>query len=589
MHGIPGVPRVHDYLSLGEHEFMVMDHVPGISLHAWLSRNYRNLRRPGDSGAAAGYLDAARQIMEQVRTTLTAIHDRGYAFNDLHPGNIMVDDDLIVSLIDFEAAAPCEVARTLGAPGFAAPDTLRGAEADRYSLGAVELFLYVPLSSLLSLCPAKATTFIAHARSQIGLAEETADELTASLTVPGTPPSGLRPADLELEFVSVDGPWDRHMAAIGASILASATPDRTDRLFPGDINQFLHGGGGVAFGAAGVIEALHAAGYGDLDPFLDWLETCTRHDSAPRLGLYDGLAGVCRALFEHGRTEAALRLYDRGAENLGKMRGVKLYDGLSGIGLVDLDFHRRTGDLAFLERAGRAAAAVASAIESGAFIANAALSSATSSGGDRRGNAVENFRGGLLYGWSGLALFMLHMYELDGERRWLNAARQAIQRDIDQCKEMPDGTLQMRNGGRVLPYLATGSAGVAIVADRFLRHAADDRLADAVPALCRASATELCIGSGLFNGMAGLIYTLRHMAPRLDWPDMGQLLDRAVQALNLFCLADERGLAFPGEQNLRASADLATGSAGVLRLLALLVGRTAEILPFLTAPSMERR
>ncbi|MCQ0016404.1 lanthionine synthetase C family protein [Actinomadura madurae] len=181
---------------------------------------------------------------------------------------------------------------------------------------------------------------------------------------------------------------------------------------------------------------------------------------------------------------------------------MKLYDGLSGIGLVDLDFHRRTGDLAFLERAGRAAAAVASAIESGAFIANAALSSATSSGGDRRGNAVENFRGGLLYGWSGLALFMLHMYELDGERRWLNAARQAIQRDIDQCKEMPDGTLQMRNGGRVLPYLATGSAGVAIVADRFLRHAADDRLADAVPALCRASATELCIGSGLFNGMA---------------------------------------------------------------------------------------
>ncbi|MFC5748455.1 hypothetical protein [Actinomadura rugatobispora] len=112
---------------------------------------------------------------------------------------------------------------------------------------------------------------------------------------------------------------------------------------------------------------------------------------------------------------------------------------------------------------------------------------------------------------------------------------------------MSDGTLQLRNGGHVLPYLATGSAGVAIVGDRFLRHAADDRLANAVPALCRASATELCIGSGLFNGMAGLIYTLRHMAPRLDWSDMDQQLDRGVQALNLFCLADEPGLTFPGE------------------------------------------
>ena len=41
---------------------------------------------------------------------------------------------------------------------------------------------------------------------------------------------------------------------------ASATPQREDRLFPGDIAQFILRSPGLAHGAAGVLYALHQAG-----------------------------------------------------------------------------------------------------------------------------------------------------------------------------------------------------------------------------------------------------------------------------------------------------------------------------------------
>ncbi len=54
------------------------------------------------------------------------------------------------------------------------------------------------------------------------------------------------------------GAWDLLAADMVRAIRASATPDRGDRLFPGDIDQFrVTGGGlGLAHGAAGVLYAL---------------------------------------------------------------------------------------------------------------------------------------------------------------------------------------------------------------------------------------------------------------------------------------------------------------------------------------------
>ncbi|WKX13864.1 class III lanthionine synthetase LanKC [Streptomyces sp. NL15-2K] len=583
LQGLPGIPQVFDYHTLGGHEFLAMEHVYGQSLQSWVAQNYLFLSGTGDGNETQEYRDSVDVIMDQLEQAVRNVHERGYVFNDLHPGNVMIDEDLNISLIDFEAVRRQSDAgpRPLGVPGFVAPDSLRGFQADRYSLNAIRLCLYFPLISLLALCPAKAAMFIDTARDRLELDEDVVTELRRSLAAPGPAQSGLRPAHPELAFTTAAGPWHLQERALQASIRRTATPDREDRLFPGDINQFFHGGGGIAFGAAGVIDALHTAGVTELDPYVDWLEHDILTSRVPRLGLYDGAAGICRVLHRMGRADTAFGIYDKVAEESAGLSGTKLFDGLSGIGLTSLDFYRRSAEPRFLDHAVRAAAVVEEAVDSGRFAVGAGSLSADSLLRDRNGNAVENFWGGLLYGWSGLALFMIRVYEVTGEERWRRAAVAALHRDLDECEAMPDGTLQVKNGARVLPYLATGSAGVAVVGDLLLHHVSDERIEGALPDLSLACVTEFSIGAGLFNGRTGLIGALHQVKHRLDWPDVDKRVDEGVASLNLHALSDEFGLIFPGEQNLRASSDLGTGSAGVLQLINVLAGRTSELLPFL--------
>lgn len=91
------------------------------------------------------------------------------------------------------------------------------------------------------------------------------------------------------------------------AILASATPERDDRLYPGDVAQFSDGGGlGLAHGAAGVLYALAAVGAERHDEGERWLldHTAPAPTGTP-LGLYDGLAGVAHTLDLLGHRQRA--------------------------------------------------------------------------------------------------------------------------------------------------------------------------------------------------------------------------------------------------------------------------------------------
>ncbi|NUU23711.1 MAG: protein kinase/lanthionine synthetase C family protein [Streptomycetaceae bacterium] len=583
--GVPGVPEVYGYHRLGGHEFLAMEFVAGRSLQTWVATNYVRTGTADTSERLADYLASARRIVDQLADIVAGVHSRGLAINDLHPGNIMVGDDHTVTLLDFEAVQPVDHdgPRPLGAPGFVAPDSYRGVEADLYSLDAVRLFLHLPLNSLLALCPAKADDLIAVARERMGIDQEVADRWSARLTTVPDGPSGLRPAGPE--FAAGAGPWRRVVTSIAASVAASATPHRDDRLFPGDIDQFTYGGGGLAYGAAGVLDTLRHAGMAVPADQVGWLVRNQEAGTRPTLGLYDGLAGVSVTLYGLGEPDTALSMMDSAAEDAAGVPSAKLFDGQAGIAIANLVLHRETGLAVYLGRAERSAQRLLDAVDTGALAVGAGGSGLK----DRRGNAAGNFYAGLMYGWSGIALALVRTYEVTGDVRWLRGAVAALHRDLDLCEDLPDGSRQVRNNTRLLPYLATGSAGVAVVCDAVLAHASDERIADAVDPLARAAADPLCVCAGLFNGRAGLVYALHHLRGRLAWPDMDEVVAAGLRALDLHALRDEHGLVFPGEQNLRASTDLATGSAGVLRLLSVLDGDTAEILPLLTSGFGEPR
>lgn len=124
---------------------------------------------------------------------------------------------------------------------------------------------------------------------------------------------------------------------LAGAIKASATPERTDRLFPGDPAQFTHDGLGLAYGAAGVLWALHTVGAPVAGDHIEWLlEAVARRPCRP--GLYTGAHGVAFTLDQLGCTRQAHNLLDRLLKEPLDALGSDLAGGLPGIGLTLLHF-----------------------------------------------------------------------------------------------------------------------------------------------------------------------------------------------------------------------------------------------------------
>lgn len=582
------VPEVRDWFTLGDHRFLVMDLVEGRPLNSFFAERHPLLPPDPDPRAVAAYTTWAVRIHGAVERAVRKVHARGIVFNDLHVFNIMVaPDEESVCLIDFEAAAPAgENGRQVVAhPGFFAPPDRRGPDVDRYALACLRLALFLPVTTLFVVDRGKA----AHLAEVI--AEQFPDvpgefldgavaEITRDVRADGPAPDGggsgapVRAAarvPSAPAFRVEPGDWPHSRDSMVKAILASATPERDDRLFPGDVAQFSDGGGlGLAHGAAGVLYTLAVTGAERHDDGERWLldHTAPAPTGTP-LGLYDGLAGVAHVLDLLGHRQRALDLVDGILRERWQNLSSDLHGGLAGLGLVLGDLARRTGEPGLRERAAEAADIVV-----------ARLAEPVPDTPRRR-------RAGLLRGASGPALFLLRQYEQTGERRLLEAAGIALRRDLAACSEREGGALEVDEGWRTLPYLGDGSVGVGAVLDDHAAHAVDatgefDR---ARAGILTAATSRFYAQPGLFQGRAGMIL---HLARTSTPGATRSRLDEQIAALGWFAMPYQGQLAFPGHQMMRLSMDLGTGTAGCLLALAAALdpdgtGATAH-LPFLPPP-----
>jgi hypothetical protein len=139
-----------------------------------------------------------------------------------------------------------------------------------------------------------------------------------------------------------------------------------------------------------------------------------------------------------------------------------------------------------------------------------------------------------------------------------------------------EGAMQVNEGWRTMPYLGQGSAGISLVLRRFLHHRDDEGFATANAAILRACTSRFYVQPGLFAGRAG---TMLALAP----DGLGADVAGQVRRLGWHAVDHEGDLAFPGEQLLRLSTDLATGAAGVLLALGAVLHDSPVHLPFLEA------
>ncbi|MFE2501438.1 class III lanthionine synthetase LanKC [Streptomyces rubiginosohelvolus] len=605
--GLDCVPDVRDVFQVGDHHFLVLQYIPGTTLNTVFARRFPLARQHPSPELLAEHTAWAEELYGQVERAVDAVHERGIVISDLHMSNVMVDEEAgRIVLLDFEAASPAAERRRqiVANPAFVAPADRRGTDIDRYALACLRLALYLPLTTLFGIDRTKAAGLAQDIARAFPVAEEAlrpaVEEILRDVRNAGE--AGARPApaaasgptpaaepgrdsgeasasvsgrDSDEASASVSGlasaspadlrDWPRARDALARAITASCTPERDDRCFPGDIAQFATATGGqsFAYGAAGVLYALHETGAAPCAPAEDWL---LRHAKDPAsgspLGFYDGLTGIAWTLHRIGRTAEATDLLriilDQPLESLAP----GLHNGYAGIGLA-LD------DLARTASATDAPALSAAAARCTALAVRALV------------DGPPSPRTGLLHGASGIALLLIRRYATTGDTALLDLAAAALRRDLERCRAGDDGSLLVVEGKRLMPYVGSGSAGIAAVIDAYLAQRPDPELETAGRALLPAALSAFYVQPGLLRGSAGL---LLHLAatPLCDPAGRQRAIDRHTDLLGSHALAYGGGLAFPGEQLMRLSMDLATGTAGALLALGAAAGRPTG-LPFLPA------
>jgi len=498
--GIDAVPRLLDRFNVGEHEFIAMEHIEGDALNNALVRRYPLAGQMPDEAALADYTRWALVVHADIEQAVAEIHDRGVVYNDLHLRNVIVRPDGRPVLIDFEVAEELgrNEARKLGAAGYAAPGDWTGPAVDRYALACLKFGLFLPLEPLLGLDRAKAVHLAEIITGIFPLPAGWLDDAVDLIAPDASPSPGTWPSEAD------ETDWARVRPPIADGIMASATPERDDRLFPGDIAQFTNGGGvNLAHGAAGVLHALDVTGAGSHPDLEEWLVARARRpEEGSRLGFYDGLHGVAHVLARLGHDDEAMRLLDLCLHEKWEILGDELFGGLAGIGLNCAHFADTTGDAALADAAARATQLVADRL--------GGINDVPVSSGGRHPYA------GLLHGSSGRALLFIRMYERTGESVLLDHAATALRQDLRRCVRRSNGELQVDEGWRTMPYLATGSVGIGMVLRRYLVHRADEELADAAGAIRLAARSVFYVQPGLFNGRAGIVLYLSDERDRCD-------------------------------------------------------------------------
>lgn len=580
-----GVPAVHDYFTVAEHHFLVMEFVEGESLNHHLVARAPSTWGAADRAAVADYAEWALDVQRRLEDSVAAVHERGVIINDLHPSNVLVRPDGQIALIDLETAWKDGEDRrqTMADPGFLAPRSCRGFEIDRYALACLRLFAFVPLSDLFALDWTKAR-YLADEIAKIfplpaGYLDEAVDTIVTAHEAAGAAAPAAPAAPFTLEPTTTSWLWARE--SMRSAILASATPQRDDRLFPGDINQFVGSAGGLDFahGAAGVLYALAATGAGRHPDHEEWLvrRTMTPQPGTP-IGFYDGLHGIAHVLDHVGRRDDALAIVEMCNSELdGKLErlGLDLYSGLSGIGLNLAHFAAATADSSLWEATLRVADIVADGLGD------------EDSVGQYSGGALPY--AGLTRGSAGPALLFLRLYERFGEEALLDVAATALRQDLKRCRVREEnGAMEVDERWRTMPYIANGSVGIGMVLDDYLAYREDEQFADAAAAIRRAADYAFFIYPALLSGRAGmLLYDVRSRAAGVA--DLDDAIADHVHRLSWHALAYQGHLAFPGEKLLRLSMDLATGTAGVLLALGAALHDEPVQLPFLAPLSQARR
>lgn len=550
--GIPGIPEHVAEHDLGDRTYLVMEHLDGARGIEFVARHHPDMVAGADAERWRSYAERAGRIVANLRAAVAAMHRRGWSFGDLHPGNVLIRDDDSVALIDFETASDDPSAagdRFTVAPGFRLPP-MDARAGDLRRIDLIHLWLLDPDSAFWEFSDQVLAHRVEGVRHLLPAAARDRLRQAAREGFADARWGAVRPVDDEDDLPGLLTEARRTLvAAVGA-------------WGRGTGHAPVDGGAGAAWalggGMAGILWSLERVRDSHVEVALDRLADEVARSPRVLPGLFSGRAGVAQVLGAHGRHEAAGAVLDRALGEARHVTAPGLESGLSGVAWAALSAGRV--DQA-VEIAGRARRAL-------------------KEGASGRG---------LFDGPSGFALLAVRLAEITGAEHWLDAAREALERDLVHLVHRRDGTVLLDRGNlKHQPDLAGGSLGVALAAGRLSTVRPDPALEQVLAAAGRTCLDGSWATQGLFRGRLGAIAFLAERGRDRTAEEEG-LLRGGLGRLRHYLVRREGELLMPGRLQLRFSHSFGDGLAGAVRVLESLSDPTLPLLPGLDARTTRPR
>lgn len=551
-----------------ENFYLAEEHVDGIDVREIMLTQSPLMRVKPSLRDASQYYETFVKIFKSFAQAVNLLHGHGIVLGDLSANNLKINPSTYaVKLIDFEGAFRPGVDKPtyLYTPGFR--NALNAAKAvetfddDLYSLAAIMLYMLFPLAALSSLRGDLYQSVLRTVLADIGWSQTDLFSVIGGLSqgeVSCTRAYELldKPAKIVPPSYSGDidaGSCGKMSQELGEFILANMRIDGKRSLFPSD--PFLHQTNSLSlgFGACGVLYALSKCGFEIPKCAYDWLEQeldAIKPENLPP-GLLTGASGIAWTLSELRFADRATELMKMANESALLRRHHSYLYGMAGVGMANLHLYGRT------KRPSHLAIAI--------DLADALLGSAQE---DDRGIYWESdqlVHLGYGYGQSGVALFLLRIFQLSGKKTFLIKGRRALEFDLFHRVETENGVLSFprtsADHSTFEPYLEEGSAGIAKVA---IRYGMWDQMEKILADVHRK-----------YAGFPGLLYGLGSFIDVLTdafaFSKNSKFLDMAKRPISgirdIYLIKQPRGSAIPGDGLFRISCDYATGGAGVLRAL----------------------
>lgn len=596
-----GVPSRLWSGKIWEHEYLAIEQMPGITLNRWVTNNF-----PIYDKNANNYLKNASDIIEQLIKIITEVHEKNIYHQDIHLGNILIDENNKISIIDWEQVVFCDSEQLLheiAAPGFGSWGENCASEIDWYGLTQVAHYLFYPLIIQSELVYAYGEQTV-HAGislyQKLNFKDKDISKYLKQL-------KSLKLKTKKIEITSLNKilhPYIKYdkkelientsFEGFAICLLKGIAPILKNwryehRLFP--VHFFgITDNLGIAYSDLGIMwsysKLLHSMKIEYTNEFrlyekeivLESIKNIKLNDER-KYGLFDGVSGSVWLLSELYSEEKSAEIFNELFEKmLIKTRSFKMYDGIAGVLLVGLYFFNKQ----LLTKQSEKLLLNKLQDFSEKYQKNPSEFIPIRELKNNSNNPYEQ-AGGLLYGHAGIGWLFGEANRVTGKKEFIDSLNVAIQFELKNYKVDKIKSLQYSEGERLLPYFSMGSAGLGILISQNSDLVKDEYL-DKLSSLYKALTPNFCRFPGLFNGFVGLEIAKYIISDSSESLNLESSEKELIEGLHRYLINIGDGVCVAGDSGLRITMDVASGFGGVALAISSILDND-----FYMFPKIERR